>query len=150
MKNKIIGLSAIALSMSLAQAPLAYASHDKCFGGASMEKMSEKLDLTADQKTKIEAIRMQVMPQIKAKQDEMRATHMEINELFKASTLDESKLDSLITKQQDVFGAILKIRLMERRDIAAVLTDAQKAKLAEMIQKHENKHQEIQADHESD
>ncbi len=149
MNKKIITLSALAVSLSLS-VPLAYAHHSQCVGGANIEKMVKALDLTPDQKTKIMAIRDQVKPQIQAKRQDMRTVHMQINDLYKADTLDESKLDELINQEKDTFGAILKIRANERRDIAAILTPEQKAKLADMMQKMEKKHQEPSFDHEGD
>ena len=143
-------LSALALSMTLSQAPMAYANHMKCFSGAPIEKLTKKLNLTAEQKTKIMAIRTQVKSDIQAKRQDMRTVHMQINDLYKTSPLDESKLDGYINQEKETFGAILKIRLMERRDIANLLTDEQKTKLNEMIQKQETKHQEHQDDHEND
>ena len=150
MNKKIMCLSTLALSMTLSQAPLAYADHMKCFSGAPIEKLTKELNLTPEQKTKITAIRAQVKPEIQAKRQDMRAVHMQINDLFKATPLDESKLDGLINQEKENFSAILKIRLMERRDIANLLTDEQKTKLNDMVQKAEAKHQEHQDDHESD
>ena len=139
MNKKILSLSALALVISLAQAPFALACHEKCMPGSPIEKMAHQLDLTTDQKKKIMDIRAQMMSQVVAKQQEMRAAHKQIDDLFQTGTVDESKLDAVVMQQQEIFGAMLKMRLMERKAIMNVLTDAQKVKLHNMIKAHDTK-----------
>lgn len=141
MNKKIVTLSALALSLSMGGASLAYADH-QCYSGKRMEKLVDSLDLTADQKAKIKTIRDQAMTAIKPKMDEMHAIHVKINESFKAGTLDDSTLDSLVSQKKEALGEIMKIRLTERRDISNVLTAPQKTKLADMLQQWEAKHEE--------
>lgn len=139
MNKKIICLSALALSFSLSQAPLTYAGHSKCFAGEHVAKMTEKLDLTTDQKAKIKAIREKAKADLMPLHKDMIANRQAVNALFKSGTVDDSKLETLFNQEKETLGSILKVRMMERRDISNLLTDKQKEKLAGMMQKVEKK-----------
>lgn len=140
MNKKIIWLTAFALSMSVSQVTLACGNHHKAFiTGERYEKMAEKLDLSADQKTKIKAIGMKARDEMKPKFHEMRVIHKKLNHLAKAKVLDHNKINHLISQQKDLVGAIALMKVTTRHDINMALTDAQKAKLASMVKKWEEK-----------
>ena len=140
MNKKIIWLSALALSMSISQATLACGCGQAYVSGERYEKMTAKLDLTADQKEKIKMISAQAKDSLKPKIEEMRAVRMQLNEQADAATPDESKIDSLINQQKDIAGSIMKIRVMTRHQVAMILTDAQKVTLAKMVSDWKAKH----------
>ena len=153
MNKKILCLSALALSMSLSQVTLACSSdqcsseqcsseHMKGFSGDRFEKVTEKLDLNAEQTVKVHAIKEQAKKELEQKFEEIHAVRHQINELYRATKLDESKLDSLVQKETEIFGSVLKMGAMERRDVYNVLTEQQRVKLADLIQQREEKHQE--------
>ena len=144
-KKIIIGLSTLALSLSLIQVPLAYACPKNDCAAPNIEKITKQLDLTTEQQQKIIDIRDKMKPQIAAKRQEMRNAHKQLDSLVRASTLDEGKLDAAVAQTQEIFGALLKLHVMERRAIADVLTDAQKKKLHMMMQKKE--HHDMAMDH---
>lgn len=141
--KKYLGLSVLALSLSFAQAPMAFAdSEHKCFGnGEHFRKVVETLNLTAEQKTKIQAIREQAKKDIDAKHEELRKIRMQINDAYRDKTMDSSKIDSFVTQKKDIIGDIMKVRMTERYDISNVLTDEQKTKLVDMMKSWEEKHQ---------
>jgi len=142
MNTKLLSFSALALSLSLSQTSVAFAEHTvKCFDGQRLEKAIKKLDLSADQKTKIEAICEKAKADIIAQRETFRAAHMEVNEAFKSNSMTEDKMDSFVSKEEKIVGAMIKIRMMERLDINNVLTDDQKAKVADMMIKWENDHE---------
>lgn len=140
MNKKMIWLSALALSMSISQATLACDCGRDWTPGDRMEKMTESLDLTADQKAKIKAIGTQAKESMKPKMVEMRDIRMQLNTLADAKVLDEGKIDALISQRKEIMGTIVKGRLMVRHDISMILTDAQKAKLAQMVAAWKAKH----------
>ena len=144
MNKKLVCLSALALSLSMSQATFACdkMSH---FGSDRMEKMTEKLDLTADQKAKIKTIREQAHQANLSKYEQLHKLHAQMNDLLSASTVDESKLDDMINQEKDLLGAVIKTHAMERHDISNVLTDQQKTKFKAMLQQWEEKHLEKKA-----
>lgn len=145
MNKKLVCLSALALSLSMTQVTFACdkMSH---FGGDRMEKLTTKLDLTADQKAKIKTIRDQAHQANQPKFDQLHTLHAQMNDLLSASTVDESKLDDMISQEKDLLGAIIKTHAMEKHDISNVLTDQQKTKFKALLQQWEEKHKEKKAD----
>jgi Spy/CpxP family protein refolding chaperone len=132
MKKKFLYLSALALSFVLFQSPAALASHEPCGCAAATHKVHEvikDLDLTKDQKDKIKKIMDQARDGLKAKHHESHDVRMLINSSFKNDTITEPKIDEFVNKEQQIIGAMLKIRMMERYELAKVLTTEQKAKL---------------------
>lgn len=141
MNKKLMTFSALALSLSLSQAPLVYAEHTTdCFNGEKIHKMVKKLNLTSDQQTKIKAIIDRAHTEMQTKHKELAALRVDVNNAFHTNAMTESKMDGLVSQEQQVMGAMLKIRMMERLDITNVLTDEQKAKLSDHMIKWEEKH----------
>lgn len=151
MNMKFMSLSALALSLSLCQASSAFAhdsEHMNCFAGSGekMHKMVDKLDLTADQKTKIKDIAEKAKAVEVAKRDELKTIHMQVNDTFHANGMTETKIDGFVNQEQQIIGAMIKVRMMERLDISNVLTEAQKTKMSDMMKKWEEKHKEHKDD----
>lgn len=142
MNKKIILLFALALSLCVGPMTVVCADHAKCFMGAHFAKAVSKLDLTADQKTKIKAIHDKAKEDLAPLHKQMMVTHQQVEELFKSSKMDDSKFDSLINDKKEIIGSIIKIKMNERRDISNVLTEQQKQKLATTLQQREAKHKE--------
>ena len=141
MNKKMIWLSAFALSMCVSQVVLACPNQHAWMSGNRFEKITDKLDLTSDQKAKIKTIKMQTKEKLKPKFTEMHANRIQLNELANADVLDESKIDSVINQQKDLLGSVIKMRVMTRNEISKVLTAEQKSKLHGMIAKWDEKHQ---------
>lgn len=144
--NKVLSLSALALSLSLTQTSVFAESEgmQHCFHGERLHKIVDELNLTPEQKEKIHSIRDNARETYRAKFKEIRSLRMQINEAFKSGPVDETKMDSFVNQKKEIVGVIFKTRLMERNDISNVLTDQQRQKLYELIQKWEDKHQEFE------
>ena len=140
MNKKIIWLSALALSMTISQGALACDCKMSMSPNQHIEKMTAKLDLTADQKAKIEAITTKAREEMKPKIEEMHASRMQLNELANEKDMDQSKVDKLLDQNKEILGSIMKMRVMVRHDIDMVLTDKQKAKLDSMMSDWKAKH----------
>ena len=140
MNKKIIWLSALALSMSLSQATFACDCEMPSSPKDRLERMTHKLDLTADQKMKIKAIGDKAREEMKPKYDEMRSNRMQLNELAAAKEIDQAKVDKLIDQNKEIFGTIMKMRVIVRHDVDMLLTDKQKEKLDKMVADWKEKH----------
>lgn len=147
MIKKALCLSTLALSLSLIQAPAAFADHMACFDNPRVHRMLDKLDITAEQKTKVEAIRGESSKSIMPLHQKMNDLRIQVNDGFATGAMDEAKLKDLINQEKEVFGDILNIRLTERHNISNVLTAEQKTKLAEEVKKWEEKHQKERMKH---
>lgn len=135
MYKKILSLSVLALSFNLAHSTIAFAHKGHCDAHAYRQQI-EKLDLTNDQKTKIKDIVVKTDEALMRDRAELKTLHKEANEEFVANTMDDSKIDKIVDKKLPIIGDMMKLRMKERLAISQVLTDAQKAKIAQMIAKH--------------
>lgn len=147
MKKKIlIGLSAAALFLSVNNATLACSGQEQHYPGQYLEKIVEKLHLTAEQKTKIKVIREKAHQDIRAKFQELGALRLQINQLVVAPSVDDKKLDDVVNQQKDIWGSIIKLKVQEKRDIGDVLTAEQKVTFSDMLVKFEEKHMKDKKD----
>ncbi|MCR9192634.1 MAG: Spy/CpxP family protein refolding chaperone [Gammaproteobacteria bacterium] len=139
MAIKHIGLSALAFTFALAQAPVAVACH-----GVNkkdwVEHISHKLDLSTEQKVKVKLYTHKTKMELRLKHHDLKEIHKRINESFLNGDITEAKIDEFAGQEERVHGAIAKIRLHERYDVYSVLTEPQKAKMNKMIQDWEMKH----------
>lgn len=140
MNKKTIWLSALALSMSLSQATLACDCEMPSSPKDRLVRMTEKLDLTAEQKNQIKAISEKAREEMKPKYEQMHANRMQLNELAAAKDVDQTKVDKLIDENKEILGSIMKMRVMVRHDIDMVLNDKQKEKLNKMVSEWKEKH----------
>ena len=90
------------------------------------------LDLTDEQKTKVkeimEANRTSVQPII----DALRANHEKMQTLTGNGAFDEAQVTALAAEQGDLSAKLIVEKQRVKSQVFAILTDAQKAKAAEM------------------
>lgn len=114
--------------------------HDK------IEAMAGSLNLTEQQQAKIKTIRSQFKDSMKAKMDEMKKLKMQAKALVHTDTLDEAKIDSIISQQKEVMGSMMKLKYTMKHDIYAVLSPEQKAKFAKAMEQHKKNKSESEDD----
>ena len=139
--KKIIALPALALSLLLSQAPLAYA--DDTPWELSVHHMStimKQLDLTTEQHVKIKAIRVATKQKIEPIHREMQALRQKINAAFNLGDVNESNQKSFVNDEVKLIRAVLTIRISERADISKLLTATQKTKLSSLVREKMDKH----------
>ena len=136
MSKKFIWLSAITLILSLVQPSFACTGNDKhCNTHHRFDKLAKELNLTTDQKAKIKAYREQVRAHLKSNYAQLRSLREQINNLVKADTIDEAKLDSLIEQVNKIRGSMLKRKVMMQHEMYTLLNEKQKAKFLELKKK---------------
>ncbi|MCL9683711.1 Spy/CpxP family protein refolding chaperone [Legionella maioricensis] len=135
MNKKSVWLSAVALSLMIGQASFATTEPSKsrpCTCHHNSPRLSEKLNLTAEQKTKIKAIRAQTYKQLKADEEQLKALKLQMNALANNDKVDEAKLNSLIDQRNKIKGDMLKKEVMMQNQIYNTLTAQQKAQYKEL------------------
>ena len=139
--KKILGLTVLALSLSLSQAPLAIAGNT-CWKEQEMkmQSMMNKLHLSAEQHTKIKAIMDSTKQKLQPVREKMHDVREKINAAFKANDIDAKKQEMFVNEEIEQIGKSLKIRMEERVEIHNVLTEAQRTKLMEMKEEAKAKH----------
>lgn len=126
-------LSTSILAFSLLSGSMVFAdSHHKC-GCATMEKMAHELDLTAEQKAKIEAIKKQSSEMIKVKKQEKKALKKEMKHYAASDSFDENKLNEMVAKKKELSAEITKEKMMMKHRIYMVLDAKQKEKYKHML-----------------
>src|SRR3990167_2705636 len=107
MYKKILSLSALTLALSLTHSNIALA-HDTCNDGFKAHKVVKKLDLTHDQKTKIETIMAQTEVGMMRDRLALREIRKEVNLAFVANTMDDAQIDKCIGKKLPLIGDMMK------------------------------------------
>ena len=140
MSIKSLSLSALALTLALSQTPAAFA-HESCDQKEDwMLKMSEKLSLDADQKSKLKSLSEDTMKQLGLKKEEMKKIHANLDQAFEQNNINMSQLDDFVNQEQQSFAGIAKLRLKERFDLFMMLNDKQKTKMSNLIKEWKASH----------
>ncbi len=134
-KKMIVLPAVLALSVSFSQATFAqdmqmmkgHGQHHMC-----MQGMMKKLDLKADQKAKIAAIRAEERKATEGKWREVRALRHEMRGHVESDKMDDAKLTALIHKRKELMADILKTKMVAKHDIYNVLDAKQKAAYTQM------------------
>ncbi|WP_207384182.1 Spy/CpxP family protein refolding chaperone [Legionella nagasakiensis] len=104
-----------------------------------MQKISQELNLTADQKEKIKAIKEEARKSLQANKEEMISIRTQVKELIKSDKIDEAKLNKLLEQKKEILASKMKTKIMMKNQIYNVLNAQQKAKFSAMMDKWENK-----------
>lgn len=97
-----------------------------------LDRMSEKLELTADQKAKMKAV-MESKPDFKTQKEALRK---EFKALDPTSASYETELKALAVKKAALVEQSTIARGMKRKQVAGILTAEQRKKMEEMKGKH--------------
>lgn len=90
------------------------------------------IDLTDEQKVKIKEIRQANKAALQPLREAQKASRAKIAELTANGTFDEAQITALANEQAAAHAKLIVERQRVRSQIFALLTDEQKAKLAEM------------------
>ena len=151
MNKKMIWLAAVTLFASVgqvsyaAEAKMAVDKHESC--GCS-KNFAMKLDLTADQKAKIKVIMEQSHKDTMAQRKAMQPIKEQMRAMITSDTIDQSKLDTLISQKMEIVSSMMKNKIMVKHQIYLLLTPQQKVKFNEMMMKWDQKMMDRMAKHE--
>lgn len=99
------------------------------------ETVHEKLDLTADQETRIEALERRFAERKRALEAEVRAANAELAAAIQASEGDSSRVQAAVDHFHVAMGALQKETIAHVFDMRAVLTPEQAERFdAEVVQ----------------
>lgn len=135
--KKMLSLCVIALSLVItqAQACMSYeAKHEH------VEKMISKLDLTKEQREKINVIRAEAKQKLMPLREQLKATRQRVNEAFKTNKIGSFKESGFVREEKDTIGSMIKVRMDERVAIHNVLTEKQRMKWSEMMEHMKKEH----------
>jgi len=92
-------------------------------------EVREVIGLSQDQVDKIDALAVKLQKQEIENRAQMQLTEIDIEQAFKAQSLDEAKIKSLIEKMANLKAAEVKAHAQFRLDVAKILTNEQREKL---------------------
>lgn len=128
---------AIAIAIMAFVPTFAKGGHGGRGGGDRVQKLIKKLDLTADQQTRIKAIRDQFKQENAGTLQEMKNLREQMKEYKRSDNTAQAQAlrEQMKAKAQTLQAA--RQRMMEQ--IKAVLTPEQQAKVQQMMEEHKGK-----------
>lgn len=139
--KKMLSLCVIALSLVLtqAQACMSDEAHER------IEKIASKLNLSKEQRDKINVIRADAKQKIMPLREQLKGIHQQVNEAFKTNNIGTFKVNAFVREEKETIGSMIKVRMNERVAIHNVLTEKQRMKFSEMMahmkkEHHKKKH----------
>lgn len=139
MKRYIYSIVAI-IAIGLSAPVIAdHGSYHNCGSCKKMQKLETELNLTATQKEKITEIKKQSKDEFKSTLNELKALKKEMKDFVKSETMDDKKLDELVTKKTELTGKLMKIKLKMKHEIYNILDEDQKTKFNKIMEDHHAK-----------
>jgi protein CpxP len=139
-RQKIVAaLIGAAISLTLAFPALAHGGgrhHGGHWGKAHMERMAEKLGLTAEQRSAAERLHEQAREQSRPYVEQLGEQRSSMRALMEAETFDEAAVRDLMSKKQAAKTELGVIHARTRFEFGKLLTPEQREKLAEMKRGH--------------
>jgi len=106
--------------------------HKRGEKGFNVDRMAKKLDLSENQRTQIEDIMAASKQQIMDHREKLRENRKQLKSLTKQSPLDEAALRKVADARGDLTADMIVLRAQQRAKIGDILTQEQRAKLADM------------------
>lgn len=116
------------------------AVHKRGDKGFNVDRMAKKLDLSDDQRTQIEGIMAASKQQITDHREKLRENRKQLKSLMRQSPLDEAALRQVADSQGNLKADMIVLRAQQRVKINDILTNEQRAKLADMVGKKRGHH----------
>ncbi|ASQ46088.1 Spy/CpxP family protein refolding chaperone [Legionella clemsonensis] len=107
--------------------------------GKRMQEMMDSLNLDASQQAKIKAIKDQLKQSQQSNWEQMKSIRSQIHDLIAADTLDNSKLNSLISQKKELLGEMMKAKISAKQQIYSVLNADQKSQFKQLMKQWEEK-----------
>ncbi len=139
MNKKFSWILGVALSIIIGQLTFVNVNAESvmkmCNCGKYVEKIVGSLQLTDAQKMQITAIKADVKLKTMMDKKKLHTIRMQIRNIIVADKLNKIKLDALINQSKNLIGNIMRIKIIARHKMYALLDAQQKVEFKSMIQK---------------
>lgn len=98
---------------------------------------ASELNLTTDQKDKLQTIRHQNQVLLQSKYETNHNLSRQIDQLLQVRPIDQTKINNLLKQQTDLFADLRKTEITAREAILGVLSDKQLVQFKKLVQKWE-------------
>ena len=106
--------------------------------GERFEQMAKRLELTADQKAKIEALQVPHLKQMISFKNQLGEKHAQKKTMMSADKPDQGKINNLIDEISKIEASAEKETVNHQLAVRGLLTDKQKVKFDAMQHKMKN------------
>ena len=148
MNKRIIAILAVAILVVGVVFVVAQQAANHSFGGRGRGfgrghgMMLKALNLTEDQRAKVKTIMQTSRTNMKPTFDALRADRQKMEALTANGAFDEAQVQAVANDQAGLTAKMVVERARVKSQIAAILTDEQKAKAAQMREQFKQKMQE--------
>jgi Spy/CpxP family protein refolding chaperone len=101
-------------------------------GERFLNRMTERLKLSPEQRSSVQAILLKSKPQMASLKEGMRTNREALRELKRNGYTDSSQVQALAHKRGELVGSLIIQRSKVRNEIQQVLTDTQREQLRQM------------------
>ncbi len=116
--------------------------HEFPFGGHALNFFSDYLDLSSAQQDQIKGIMQKEKTTIAPLMQQMAQFHSQMSQLEQSGAFDEAKVRNLAGQQSQVMTEMIVQKARIKSEMLQVLTPDQKAKLAKLEARHQQRMQE--------
>lgn len=109
-----------------------------------LERMADKLELTPEQRTSINAVVEKSKPRMAGIREKMGENRKALRELSRDGKIDMARVEALAREKGTLVADMTIERTRMRGDIRAILTDAQREKLKQIREQHRKEHHDKQ------
>ena len=133
MVKKLLWITAVSCSLVMSANTFAHHCRD------SMEKMVSSIQLSKEQKEKLNPVLMQLKTSMHDKVMQMKDLSNQIKAQEKSATMDQSVVDGLVDKKAALVGDMMKAKAQAKYQVMGMLTPEQKKMMQDKMDKMEMK-----------
>jgi Spy/CpxP family protein refolding chaperone len=116
-----------------------YGKHSKTWDeGKYLDRMTEQLKLTPDQRTSVQAVLQKSKPQMTNIREKMQTNRKALREVKREDKSDGNQVQALARERGDLVADMIIQRSKVRSEIQQILTDTQREQMKQMRGRHEH------------
>lgn len=142
LKATVLG-TAIVMGLGLSSFAVSAGEHryDRDSRSKHHKMMMHKLDLTDSQKEQLKAFKETKRESMRSVRAEMKALKKELRQLMQSEELDRGQLANVLQRQASVKAEMMVQKHAAHKNMRSILTDEQRAKMKELREKAQERHQ---------
>jgi len=106
--------------------------------GKYLDRMTEQLKLTPDQRTSVQAVLQKSKPQMTNIREKMQTNRKALREVKREGKSDGNQVQALARERGDLVADMIIQRSKVRSEIQQILTDTQREQMKQMRGRHEH------------
>ncbi len=107
--------------------------------GPNLERLAGRLNMTEQQRAEVKAVLDDTRQQMVKLREQMRDNRAQLRDLAGKTDFDEAAVRGIADKQGDLKAETIVLRVRQRHEMTAVLTDEQRVQLDEMWKRKDHR-----------